>query len=288
MDGNGHYWPGQPPALPPAYYATPADPLVSPNYEGWWQRGLALTRQTWKQVLTVQAVAVLPMAAVTLPVSIRLADESARMMAASQADPRRLPDMSGYFQAALPFGLLTLLTSLVSVVAMAVCIRLVVLAATGQPVSIAAAFSTGIRRAPAVVGWGLLAGFVYIAAILACFLPIFYAAAALMVLPVVVTLERGSGIGRCFSLFNADIGTSVARVATLFGISVGSAFVAGVLGAGFETIAGGTAGVLFSTVFNSITALAISVIVAPLLVAAYADMRSRREPFSTAYLTTPA
>jgi hypothetical protein len=288
MDGNGHYWPGQPQALPPGYYATPGDPLVSPNYEGWWQRGLALTRQTWKQVLTVQAIAALPMAAITLPFSLRLADEGARMLAVVEANPGRLPDMSGYFEAALPFFGLTLLTGLLSVVAMAVCVRLVVLAATGQPVSIAAAFSIGISRAPAVIGWGFLAGLVYVGAFLACFLPIIYVGAALMVLPVVVTLERGSGIGRCFALFHADIGTSVARVATLWGITVGSTLVAGVLGAAVEATAGGTAGVLFSTVLNGIAGLAIGIVVTPLLVTAYADMRSRREPFSTAYLIQPA
>ncbi|WP_433828621.1 hypothetical protein ACQP2E_04575 [Actinoplanes sp. CA-015351] len=60
-------------------------------------------------------------------------------------------------------------------------------------------------------------------------------------------VQRGAGIGRCFQLFHADFGASIARVATVYGIALG------VVGTAF-------------------------------LVTTYADMRARRESFSTAYL----
>jgi hypothetical protein len=287
MDGNGHYWPGQPPGLPPAYYATPADPLVSPNYEGWWQRGVALARRTWKQVLIVHAITAVPTTALTLPATLRFTEESDALTSATTATPGQVPDLSEYLPAALQLAALTIVASLISAVAVAVSIQLVVLAATGRPVDIGVAFRIGVRRAPAVIGWGALAGFVYLGAALACLLPVFYVAAALMILPVVVTLERGAGIGRSFSLFHADLGTSISRLATMFGLSMGSILVFGVIGAVGRTALGGSTGVVVSTLLSSFAGLALGILLTPLMVTTYADMRARREPFSTAYLVPP-
>ncbi|MEU4158159.1 hypothetical protein [Actinoplanes sp. NPDC026670] len=281
MDGNGHYWPGQPPSLPPAYYATPADPLVSPTYEGWWQRAIALARQTWRQVLTVHLIALVPTTALTLPATLRLNEVAATL---GLVPGRPLPDMTEYIQVALQLVGLSIVASLISAVAVAVSVQLIVLAATGRPVSVPVAFRVGIRRAPAVIGWGALAGFVYVGAALACFLPIFYVGAALMVLPVVATLERGSGIGRSFALFHADLGTSIARVATMFGVSLGSLGVSAVIGAVLRAVVADPAATIGATLLSGVASLLLGIILVPLLVTTYADMRARREPFSTAYL----
>ncbi|BEL09685.1 hypothetical protein Q0Z83_078760 [Actinoplanes sichuanensis] len=280
-DGNGHYWPGQPPSLPPAYYPTPADPLVSPDYEGWWRRGVALARQTWRQVLTVHLIAAVPTTALVLPATLRFNEETAAL---GLVPGRALPDMTEYLRAALQLVGVSVVASLISAVAVTVSLQLVVLAATGRPVSIPVAFRVGIRRAPAVIGWGLLAGFVYAGAFLACFLPILYVAAALMVLPVIVTLERGSGIGRAFTLFHADLGTSVSRVATMFGLNLAGIIVSAVIGAVGQAVIGGSAATVGAALLNTVAGLVIGILLTPLLVTAYADMRARREPFSTAYL----
>jgi hypothetical protein len=287
MDGNGHYWPGQPPMLPPAYYATPADPLVSPNYEGWWQRGLALVRRTWKQVLTVHVIAAVPTTVLTLPAGLRFAEESAAMTATLNASPGQMPEMGEYLPAALQLAALSIVGGLISAVAVAVSIQVIVLAATGRPAGLAVAFRLGVRRAPAVIGWGILAGFVYLGAALACFLPVIYVGAALMVLPVVVTLERGAGIGRAFSLFHADLGASVSRVATMFGLSLAGLLTSAVISATGAAVIGGVAGLIVSRLVSGVAGLAIGILITPLLVTTYADMRARREPFSTAYLAPP-
>ncbi|GIE81384.1 hypothetical protein Aph02nite_73340 [Actinoplanes philippinensis] len=283
-DGNGHYWPGQPPALPPAYYATPADPLVSPDYEGWWRRGFALIRRTWPQVLAVQALAAVPTSLLTVPAALRLTEEAAAL----RITPGRLPDMGRYLRAALEMSALSIVASLISAAAVAVSIQLVILAATGRPVSIAAAFRAGIRRAPAVIGWSFLAAFVYVGAALACFLPIIYVGAALMVLPVVVTLEPGAGIGRTFTLFHADLGTSISRVATMAGLGLAGIIAFAIAGGILEAVIGGSAGALVSALSSGVAGAAVGIVTPSLLVTAYADMRARREPFSTAYLTPAA
>jgi hypothetical protein len=193
--------------------------------------------------------------------------------------------MTAYLQAALQLVAVSIVATLISTIAVTVSVQLVVLAATGRPVSIPVAFRAGIRRAPAVIGWGLLAGFVYLGAVLACFLPFFYVAAALMVLPVIVTLERGAGIGRGFTLFHADLGTSISRVATMSGLSLGGILVSALVGTVARAFVGGSAGTIGAALLNSVAGLLLGIILTPLLVTTYADMRARREPFSTAYLT---
>ncbi|MDI6105295.1 hypothetical protein QLQ12_42610 [Actinoplanes sp. NEAU-A12] len=282
VDGNGHHWPGQP-GMPPAFYGMPADPLVSPDYAGWWQRGIALAKQVWKPSLILHAIVIVPTLALTVPANTMFTAESATVQEALR-NGGGLPPMNGYLRAMALLMAAFLVSGLLSTIATAVTVRLVVAAATGQPVSLPTALREGVRRVPALIGWGILAGLLALGAVLACILPIVYVAAAVMVLPVVVTLERGSGIGRCFSLFHADLGTSVARIATLFGIGTVAALALGLVGIVLEAGISGTAGVVGSTVANGMYALAAGLVLPPLLVTAYADMRSRREPFSTAYL----
>jgi hypothetical protein len=239
-------------------------------------------------VLAVHAIAALPTTVLSLPASLRFAEESAAMTAALNASPGRIPDMGEYLPAALQLAVVSIVAGLISAVAVAISVQLVILAATGRPVSIAVAFRLGIRRVPAVIGWGALAGLVYVGAALACFLPVIYVGAALMVLPVVVTLERGAGIGRAFSLFHADLGTSISRTATMFGLSIAGLIMFAVIGAIGAAVIGGAAGPVVSQLVSSVGGLAIGILITPLVVTTYADMRARREPFSTAYLVPPA
>jgi hypothetical protein len=162
--------------------------------------------------------------------------------------------------------------------------------ATGQPVSVGAALVGGLRRFPPLLGWGFLQGLMIVVGLLFCLLPGIYVILALYVLPAVVLLERGNGIGRTFELFHANFGAAIARVATIVGVTLAFALVEGA----FSTVISG--GSLFSdgnvgtvaAVADGVVSVTLSIIssivVTPLLLTAYADMRARREPFSTAYL----
>lgn len=284
MDGDGHYWPAQPPGLPPSFYPTPADPLVSPNFEGWWRRSFALVRQIWKPALTLQAILIVPTAALLIPSNLVLADQQNALLTASNERPGDITPLVDYMTSVggtmLPF----LIVSLVSAIATSITARLVVQAATGQPVVLKAAATSALRRAHAVVGWQLLGGLLTGLAVLACILPVVYVAAALVILPVVVTLERGAGVARCFSLFNAHVGTSVSRVATFVGLTIAASVVVGVVGTVLEIAIGGTAGNVAASIVEASYYLPAGVVLPALLVTTYADMRARREPFSTAYL----
>lgn len=290
-DGNGHYWPAQPPMIPPSFYATPADPLVSPNYEGWWQRGTTLAGRVWKPALILHAIAAVPSLALMVPAEVLLNVESQKIQAILLNGTAALGDLGGYLSAILLFTGAALLVALISSLTAAVNVHLVIQAATGRPVNLRAATVAGLRRAPAIIGWILLGNLLTSLALLMCVLPVFYVGAAFMVLPVLVTLERGSGISRAFALFHADLGTSIARVATVFALTTVLAVGLGAVALVLELTIGGTAGLVTAALWRGLHYLAAGLIVTPLLVTAYADMRSRLEPFSTAYLmpqpTTP-
>jgi hypothetical protein len=110
----------------------------------------------------------------------------------------------------------------------------------------------------------------------------------------VVLLERGNGIGRCFQLFHAKIGVSVSRLATIFGLSLAGGLVLTLVSTIVDTTVGGsfntpsTTATVINTVLQSGYYFVAYLVLAPLLVTTYADMRARREQFSTANLLPDA
>src|SRR5262249_32453094 len=116
-----------------------------------------------------------------------------------------------------------------------------------------------------------------------------------------VAIERTNVIGRCFRLFNRNVGLAVARIATIFGLGIGAAIVAFILsvvvrgatgasltGSGAALGSGAVLGsgasvaaAVISTLLSAVISAAVAVLTAPLTVAAYADMRARVEPTNT-------
>ena len=133
-------------------------------------------------------------------------------------------------------------------------------------------------------------------------LPVIYVGAVFTILPAVIAFERGNAISRCFSLFHADLGSSVGRVATVAGLNLVGSLILGVLtfvitlaalgSAGLDATAdvssGATATVgTLTAVLNGLYYFISGILLPPLLVTAYADMRARHEPFASASLVTP-
>lgn len=284
MDGNGHHWPGHPPTMPPSYYPSPTDPLVSPDYAGWFGRGAALVKRIWKPALLLHAIVAVPTVALSVPAQSYLLREQGKAEAALDVRPTELPPMAGLLLAVLLVLISALVAGAIYIVATSATVQLVVQAATGRPVSLGAALSTALRRTPALFGWGALSTLLCIVAVALCVLPVIYVGAVLMILPVVVTLERGRGIGRCFQLFHASFGASAGRIATILGVAIGGGLALAVVSAVLQALAGGGSASVFDAVLNGVFSVLFAVLGTPFLVTAYADMRARREPFSTAYL----
>ncbi|MEV4345068.1 hypothetical protein AB0J83_11375 [Actinoplanes sp. NPDC049596] len=271
--------PGYPPPpgyLPPpwtpgaraAAHAGPYDPLVSADYSGWWQRSIALLRAAWRPMAVVQLIGSAPLVVFGIVTAVLL-------LTTDLAD--RLDEPAVAVPVILPIGLIAVLLTLITQLAT---LETAVQRATGRPVSAAAAFRAGLRRSPAYIGWGIPAGLLFLVGVICCILPAFYVGAVMTILPVIVLVERGGVLKRAFALFHGDLGSSVARVATLAALQtvVG---VAANLGSILVFIdpTGVSAGLL-SVVFS----IATGVLVTPFLLTTYADMRARVEPFSTADL----
>jgi hypothetical protein len=301
QDWNAQPPPQQPQPQPYAYpypYPQqvgfdPADPLISNDVNGWWRRSFQLLKAAWRPMAVIQLIVAVPTLVLLLPAMLAFQDEQRVAQESLQAsiDADTQPDFSLFFAgltvllpAAAVAGLFYMLGQLANQ-------QVVVFTATGRTGNLVGpALLAAAKRLPALLGWYLLAVPVLIVATVLCFFPVFYVGAALTVLPVVVLLERGNGIGHCFQLFHANIGVSVARIATIFGLSVGGGLLLTLVTTLVDVTLGGsyTTPNSTATVINTLLQTAYYVvsyvILAPLLVTTYADMRARREPFTTASL----
>ncbi|GAA0796757.1 hypothetical protein [Spirilliplanes yamanashiensis] len=322
---------GPPPAFPPPYpqpypqqaypqpypYAAapppggwgprfdPADPLVSDNWTGWWQRGMSVVRRGWKTLLTLQLIGAVPLALLVVPSTI-WSDRStiALNQNFAQVDPStgNAPDFGPFIDEVAGGLLLVALAAIVGgilygVVHLATA-RAVVSIATGRPVSVGAELRAGLKRLFPLIGWTLLTTPIALVALLLCVLPVFYVGAVFMLLQAVVVFERTNAVSRCFQLFHTDLGAAAGRIATTWGLSLaiglGLGVVATLITFGFTsptdaTYDGGNlAASLLSGAVQTVASIASGLVVTPLIVLAYTDLRARREPFTTDQLLATA
>ncbi len=313
---------GTPPAGPPAgpygtppavRYGTPpaggfggpppgigdGDPLVSPNYEGWWMRSFELFKRGWRPLLILQLIAFV----VALPLTVYTAIFQGIVLPEwedrinAQIDvggPLALADFTPLIVHAVILVVGGIVALLFYWLVLLASFRVVATVAVGGEVSLGAALKHGLRRLLPMIGWQILGSLLVLIGICACILPGVYVIAVLLVMPAVVAFERGANggaIDRSFRLFHGDLGTSAARVATMLGLYVVVALVVGVLAAVVELGTGTAdqvgvvvAGAAVSSLLQVALQAAVTVCGVPLLVTTYADMRARVEPFSTAVM----
>src|SRR5262245_10628641 len=241
------------PALPvPGNY----EPLISENYNGWWSRGVGIARRGWKPLATLQALGLILALLIEAPVAAFVAlrrDDLTRDFTTA-AEQNTAPNLSLVFTL-VAFALIgVLLTVVVTAMVVLATVHVGVSIAMGVPVSIANALGLAGRRVFPLIGWQLLAVPIYIAGLCLCVLPVLYVGAVFAVLPVVVAVERTGAIGRCFSLFHRDLGTSVGRIATVFGLTLAASIAGGLIGSIFDTAARtaspGSAGIITGSVVS--------------------------------------
>jgi hypothetical protein len=300
------YYPPQPPGYGPYYqppqWQPPPDALISPDYSGWFNRGVWIAKRGWMQLVGLQALGLVANLAAGAPFTVYFLRSQTRLnQEFGSTTPGQAPDLGPFF-AVFGFELLAVLVAVIvtSLVTLA-SVHISVSVAIGAPARVSDALNLAARRLFPLIGWQLLAIPIYLAGLCACVLPIFYVAAVFAVLPAVVAIERTNVIGRCFRLFNRNVGLAVARIATIFGLGIGAAIVAFILslvvrgatglslagsgavfGSGAVLGSGGSvAAAVISTLLSAVISAAVAVLTAPLTVAAYADMRARVEPTNT-------
>ena len=297
---------GMPAAPPIAGYDVPAfaqpgyDPLISPDYAGWWQRSIAIVKVGWKQLATLQLIGLVVQMAVQVPLLVFVAVQS-NALARQTTDPDSAapPDFGPIF-AALGLSLLVTFAAVVVSAAIAVASMYVGVAiATRGEASVGPALGVALRRAFPLIGWQLLGGLLILAGLCLCLLPAVYPIAVLTILPAVVAFERTNAVGRCFALFHRSFGAAAGRVATILGFTIAGAVVGGLiseivavatgapsglgLGPAANDVAMGTL-ILATTIsaFVSVTITqAVAVLTGPMILTAYADLRARAELLST-------
>ena len=264
------------------------DPLVSADYNGWWQRSFGLLRATWKPMAAVFGVASLVDLFLTIPGTLRFE--------ATQRDARERIEAAGdqvdftlFFAGVGEFAAATAGAGLIYLLATLMAAGIVIDAALGRTGGSGAARAAA-RRFPVMIGWSVPALLLAAVAFALCFLPLLYAGAVLMVLPVVVLVERGNAVSRCFSLFHGDVGAALSRVATIAALSVAGLVVVNLITTVVLVASGSTLedrpvpATVAEVVLQGVYTFAIGLVTTPMLVTAYADMRARREPFTSAGL----
>jgi hypothetical protein len=265
------------------FYPDVDDPLIAHTYGGWWARSLRLLRAAWRPATIVQLAWMPPCFVLWAVVDV-----------VTDAKPTggTFIDLFRPFTVVPPAFLLLALFGLITDLAG---IRVLVQHATGGPVSPVAALYEGVARTPALFGWGCVAVLVIAVGTAFCGVPGIYTWLVLSILPVVVLLERGNAFNRCFHLFHGALGEAVGRTATIgaltLGLRVVQVAVAAWLLPGTHLITDGPADPFADVaddVLNAVVSAAGSVLFTPFVLTAYADLRARLEPFSTAAMTGDA
>jgi hypothetical protein len=283
-----HGYQAPPPSeVPPEGRFDPSDPLISPDYAGWRQRNVAILNTYWRPLVLLQLIGAAAALVLRIPTAVVAAigsrglpppaprDNAAALRAFGKALPWIILSTTGWILA-------TLVTALVLLAGM----RLIVRAVTGGQPDVGDALRGALRRLPPLIGWGLLAWLIVLVGLCACFVPALYFLAVFTVLPAVVLFERGNVIARCFRLFHADLAASAVRVGTVIGVAVIAWVVSNVIDSIVRAVAhalsAGTGGLVIGTivvtVVDIVVAAGLGVVLGPLILTTYADLRARREP----------
>jgi hypothetical protein len=288
---------GQPPGqyAPPVWQPPSDDPLVSADYGGWWRRSIAIMRVAWPQLLVLELVGAVIGTALQTPLAVVSSRLPLQLGESLESDDVTFGFGDLLAGLGATAAVLTIGVAVAAVVSLAT-LRVSFAAAIGAPVRVGQGLSTAGRRLLPLLGWYLLALPMVLAGVCACVLPGLYFAAVLGVLPAVVVFERGVGVGRCFKLFHGRFGASLARMATIlvmYPIVGGILSVVGsLIEAGFDVTDPDDPRLIVSSVLSTAVTTfgfgALAILTTPLLLTAYADMRARVEPFTTATLVQTA
>ncbi|GAA1702247.1 hypothetical protein GCM10009765_59640 [Fodinicola feengrottensis] len=297
-------YPGEPSQPTPDAYAgypgarnlDPNDPLVAADYGGWWARGTALARKTWKHVLILQiAFVVLELILIT-PVHIWQASLAVvpGSIAPGQNPNDVLAQSLGRQVGPILLSLVAgVLTQVIAAIIGLVVVHLMVMAATNEQLDIGVAFQRASRRLGIIVLWSVIFGLLATIGFVLCVLPGFYVALVGMLLAPVVAFERGNPLGQAFTLYNRNFGLALGLTLTVVACGLVAGIVAGCFGGALtigSAVTGSTGAYILSAVItvliSAVLTAAVQLLTYPLTTVAYATLRARLEPLSTAQLAT--
>jgi hypothetical protein len=280
----------QPAGVPPHGYTAPpsppGDPLIGGDLGGWWSRSMRIVGDGWRPLFLIQLIGLLPQVVLVAPVALLAAfdTEGLDLQAGGTIDGATVAAIGGY--ALLTVAVVVAVQALTTVGAVHVAVSV----ALRRPVRLGAAVGYALRRALPLLGWQTLAVLLAVVSLCACIVPVFYVLTVVSVLPAVVAFERGGALTRCFRLFHHRLDVAASRLVIAAVVSFG--FTAA--GQSLSTFAGGSGalggaawelpGIVSGTVAAGLVSAIGGVLIVPLLLTAYADMRAHAEPLSTSVL----
>ncbi|GIJ70437.1 hypothetical protein Voc01_053540 [Virgisporangium ochraceum] len=295
-------------AVPPPTFGYPTgdpvfDPLISPDYNGWFSRATALVKAGWRPLAALQAIGVVAVMVVQLPVILWTVSVASDLSYTVEDDPTGTADLGplfGVIGLALAGGFLSIVVAALVTLAS---IRVGVAVATGAEPNVGEALRGSMGRMFPLLGWQIVAGLLIVVGVCACVLPAIYLYVVFMTVPAVVAFERTNVISRCFQLFHRDLGAAVARLATILGFTIAASVLGGIIDAIISSATGASAGqfeavpsdvttgaliggYLLSTLVAALIGAVAAVFTSQLTLTAYADLRARVEPLSTPVLAS--
>ncbi|MEV1285905.1 hypothetical protein [Micromonospora sp. NPDC049679] len=285
------YWPSGP------GYLDPNDPLVTPpgvGISGWLARVGGMVRRSWWMVLLImlvtQAVPAVVLGLATLP----LRQNVTPVYGAGEPDAAQFEPLFRDFVAFVGVVIVAaVLISLIQSMGWAAGTWAVTRQALGEPVRLGAALRYGLRRAPALWGWSLLAGVIVAAGFCACVLPGIYFIFVLSLVGPIVLFERANPIGRSFRMFHNRFGMVLGRVAVVALVAAaGNVVVVGVLGSlGMVAVdvdqtgsVGLSVGIVAMTLVAALLNLPLYGVYLVGLVVTYAEQRAQEAPVTAGQL----
>lgn len=286
------YWNAETPEDPSGRFSG-GDPLVTDDFEGWWNASLAVVRRSWRSMGLILLIGVV------LPRWVLGAYNS---FTAAEIDVENT-EWGTYVSEAFPGwpaaiigGLLGLaLVYLVAVSGMAAT-RTAAAEAAGGFLGLGEAFRFGFERGWKLWLWLLLAWLTIVVGLVLCVLPGLWAAFALSLMVPAATFERGRSpyarsIQLTHSAFWPALGRLIIVVLVLFAVNL----IIGLIGALLTGLwVGVFAGWLASILILITQAVMALLLLAPLIwvlsaaLCSYAWLRGRRESVSSTSLSAEA
>lgn len=278
-------YPHQPyphPSAPPSaggQIPSTGDPLVPPDFSGWFQRSSSLLRRNFVrlailQVLPAAGFAVLFtfLADLYIGTFSRMSAQVAAARSAGGATPPPATDMS---VASSPVILITqVVATTVGLFALAATYHVLIRDATDRPSSVGAALRFVASRALPLLGWGLLSVIV-VRLGSQLFVPGLYLQVALMTpLVGVVVLER-TDIRRCFALVHNGRFWATFGRAAIAGLLMGIYAVPVVIVA---VLVGWLAGITAGAIVAAVLLIPAGAYLATAQVVMYAELRAHKDP----------
>ena len=247
------------------------DPLVPPDFNGWFQRIIGVVRHSFTALAVLVAI-ITPISVVirALQAAVKPDLTALRYGAGAAAD---VDAAMGQYTVVTLAGLLILLVASAYVNSAAVFV--VIRDAAERPTSALDALRLGAGRALPLLGWQLATGIMMGVGLILLLVPGLYVAIVFSASLLGVVVVERQGIGRCFALVNRRFLATADRVLLYFMITVAYCVAVALITGGFGTTS------VIMIIIQQILLIPLGIVAAAFAVVTYAELRFHEQGATT-------